>query len=304
MIKHTLFKYNVSLVSLFVILIIYVSCFHTINCEDYTPYIDKLTVRAMTKTSLMEGTGDCYIGTPDGNVIFIKGGKIVNYDIIYQTGITDAEIAEWSAANSSSTTTQSKTEDSTKEETSSTVENKDSNKNDSTTKNNDSENKTSKTENAKTPTYTDDEIAAAWSESERAESTCIEAGHVSYTNSLTGETKSEELPLAEHKYSEIERKDATCSEAGSITYTCEICGDTYSEEVPALGHEYEWITTKEATLFRSGEEQYVCKNCGDVTETRVLSSRFPTGFVLVVASILFVIGIGFMTYRKNKSSIS
>ena len=91
---------------------------------------------------------------------------------------------------------------------------------------------------------------------------------------------------------------------GTITYTCEVCGDTYTEEVPALGHEYEWVTTKEVTIFTPGEEQYVCKNCGDISETRVLSSRFPTWFVLVVASILVVTRIGFMAYRKHKSSKS
>ncbi len=180
------------------------------------------------------------------------------------------------------------------------MENKDSNKNDSTTKNNDSENKTSKTENAKTPTYTDDEIAAAWSESERAESTCIEAGHVSYKNSLTGETKSEELPLAEHKYSEIERKDATCSEAGSVTYTCEVCGDTYSEKISPLEHDYEWVTTKEATLLTSGEEQYVCKNCGDISETKKITSTSPVFVALLIASVaVMIIGIGFFFIKMK-----
>ena len=267
--------------------------------------LDKLSIRAATKAGLQRADHSASITDENGNeIFFLKNGVIVNYDIVYQAGVTDAEIAEWSAANSSSTTTQSKTADSIKEETPSTVENKDSNKNDSTTKNNDSEKKSSKTENAKTPTYTDDEIAAAWSESERAESTCIEAGHISYTNSLTGETKSEELPLADHKYSEIERKDATCSEAGSITYTCEVCGDTYVEEIPALSHEYEWVTTKEATLFTPGEEQYVCKNCGDVSETREISGNISLPVVLgILVGVVFTGGLICMirnVKKKNK----
>ena len=266
--------------------------------------LDKLTVRAATRASLMQGGSACMYDENGNQIFYVKDGVIVNYDIVYQAGVTDAEIAEWSAANRSSTTTQSKTEDSTKEETPSTVENKDSSKNDSTTKNNDSENKTSKTENAKTPTYTDDEIAAAWSESERAESTCIEAGHVSYTNSLTGETKSEELPLAEHKYSEMERKDATCSEAGLITYTCEVCGDTYTEEIPAIEHEYEWSTTKEASAFIPGEEQYICKNCGDVSETREIPATCPipiAGIISIIVGML-VIGVGIVYIKKRKAS--
>lgn len=263
--------------------------------------LDKLTVRAATRACLMQGGSACMYDENGNQIFYVKDGVIVNYDIVYQAGVTDAEIAEWSAANSSSTTTQSKTEDSSKEETPSAVENKDSNKNDSTAKNNDSENKTSKTENAKAPTYTDDEIAAAWLESERAESTCIEAGHVSYTNSLTGETKSEELPLAEHKYSEIERKDATCSEAGSITYTCEVCGDTYVEEIPALSHEYEWVTTKEATLFTPGEEQYVCKNCGDVSETREIPATCPISIAGIVGIVIISIClVGGIIIKKKK----
>lgn len=161
------------------------------------------------------------------------------------------------------------------------------------------ENSTNKTkENVKMnteTTYSTEDIEAAWEETNRIESTCTEIGQVHYTNSITGETKTEELPLADHKYAETERKEATCTEAGAITYACEVCGDTYTEEIPALSHEYEWVTTKDATLFIPGEEQYVCKNCGDVSETREISATCPipiAGIVgIVIISICLVGGI-------------
>ncbi len=143
--------------------------------------------------------------------------------------------------------------------------------------------------------YSDAEIEAAWEETDRIESTCTEIGQVHYTNLITGETKTEELPLADHNYVETERKEATCTEAGAITYACEVCGDTYTEEIPALSHEYEWVTTKEPTLFTPGEEQYVCKNCGDVSETREVPATCPipiAGIVgIVIISICLVGGI-------------
>ena len=33
-------------------------------------------------------------------------------------------------------------------------------------------------------------------------------------------------------------KESTCTEEGVITYTCTVCGETKEEEIPALGHEY------------------------------------------------------------------
>ncbi len=137
--------------------------------------------------------------------------------------------------------------------------------------------------------YSDEEIEAAWEETDRIESTCTEIGHVHYTNSITGETKTEELPLADHNYVENERKEATCTEAGVITYACEVCGDTYTEEIPALNHEYEWVTTKEATLFTPGEEQYICKNCGDISETREIAAKCSKSVIIGLALSAFCI---------------
>ena len=273
--KNRIIKINVILIMMLFMTFI---TLQSINCFD--------SFAIMCKAAVETG-GTC---SSNGNV-GVQDGVITEYgrQVCYESGFTDADIAQWEATAASNKKSNSSSDDTLPENNSN--------------QNNKEESVKEKTKSEKEE-YSDDEIESAWTETDRVESTCVMAGYVNYTNSLTGETKSEELPLAEHKYAETERKEATCTESGSITYTCEVCGDTYTEEIPALNHEYEWATTKEATLFTSGEEQYICKNCGNISETRVLSSRFPKGFVLVVASILFVIGIGFMTYRKNKSSIS
>ncbi len=68
----------------------------------------------------------------------------------------------------------------------------------------------------------------------------------------------------EHVYNEA-RKDATCTEAGIITYTCKVCGETYSEtdsSAPAKGHSY--VLTKQApTCEQGGKNIYTCSACGD-----------------------------------------
>ena len=170
------------------------------------------------------------------------------------------------------------------------------------------ENSTDKTnENIKINTeitYTAEDIEATWEETDRIESTCTKTGQVYYTNSITGETKLEELPLTDHKYAETERKEATCTEAGAITYACEVCGDTYTEEIPALGHDYEWATTKEATLFASGEEQYVCKNCGDISETREISATCPIplmGIIIGICVVLIGAVSGIVVLKKKRT---
>ena len=91
-------------------------------------------------------------------------------------------------------------------------------------------------------------------QTDRVESTCIEKGHVDYKNSLTGETKTEELELVDHKYEKTNEVEATCTEKGLVTYTCSVCGDEYTEDTAALGHNYEWQTIEEPGLFTVGQE--------------------------------------------------
>ena len=252
-----------------IMLVITFAALQNVNCFN--------SFAIMCKAAVETG-GTC---SSNGNV-GVQDGVITEYgrQVCYESGFTDADIAQWEATAASNKKSNSSSDDTLPENNSN--------------QNNKEESVKEKTKSEKEE-YSDDEIEAAWLESERIESTCTVPGYIKYTNSLTNEVKTEELPLADHKYVETERKEATCTEAGSITYTCEICGDTYAEEIPALSHEYEWITAKEATLFASGEKQYVCKNCGDVSETREIPAICPipiAGIVgIVIISICLVGGI-------------
>ena len=62
-------------------------------------------------------------------------------------------------------------------------------------------------------------------------------------------------PCDEHVYEEV-RVESTCAEAGSITYTC-YCGDTYTETIAKLPHNYSSVVT-EATCEKGGYTTFTC----------------------------------------------
>ncbi len=122
----------------------------------------------------------------------------------------------------------------------------------------------------KTPTYTEAEIEAAWSEASRTEATCAIDGKITYKNSLTGKTKTETIPATgEHTYKETNKVEATCTEEGSVTHTCTVCGDSYTETIPATNeHSYKEANRVEATCTKEGTVTHTCTICGDsYTET-------------------------------------
>lgn len=193
-------------------------------------------------------------------------------------------------------------------------------------------------------TYTDAEIEAAWKETSRTEATCTEAGVIKYKNSLTGKTKSEEIPTIDHDYEITEEIPATCTEDGNITYTCTMCGDSYSETVekaehnyvetsrteasctedgevlyvctecenaytdtlPATGHtKGDWEVTKEAGIFSKGEKVLKCTVCGEVLETATIPQTSPIPLAAVIAiSVATVAGIVVGVFFLRKKTIS
>ncbi|MBQ6540408.1 MAG: hypothetical protein IJL71_05235 [Oscillospiraceae bacterium] len=97
-----------------------------------------------------------------------------------------------------------------------------------------------------------------------------------------------DLPAASHSY-KAETTPPTCTEAGSVTYTCTVCGDTYTEPgAPAAGHSFgNWtdngndhirrclncdvtetaahnysVTRTAPTCVIPGSTVSVCKDCG------------------------------------------
>lgn len=205
----------------------------------------------------------------------------------------------------STSSTSSQTNDQTASTPSNTSEVTESETSESTTKasgeNNKTENTTNsnETENIKTEENTTSN--EEWTESERVESTCTEAGYIVYTNA-SGEEKTEELPLAEHQYVETSRTAATCTETGSINYTCEVCGDTYSEEIPTIDHLLEEETV-EAGLFTNGSKITKCSICGEIISEEVLPAKCPM-WVAIIIGIIAIIGItgGIVFAAKRKRS--
>lgn len=160
-----------------------------------------------------------------------------------------------------------------------------------------------KTETKAEPTQ--EEIDAAWEETERTEATCTEDGKIVYTNSITGDTKEESLPAAGHDYEVTETADATCTEDGTNTYTCKACGNTYEDAIPATGHaEGEWTVTKEAGMFTSGIKELTCEKCGEVLNTEEIPQTCPlplAAVIGIVVAVVVIAGVIVVLVRRRKN---
>ena len=66
---------------------------------------------------------------------------------------------------------------------------------------------------------------------------------------------------------------ATCTGTGVRTFTCTICGTTKTENIAALGHAYgEWTVTTEPTCGNPGEKTRVCANDPTHVEVEVINA--------------------------------
>ena len=162
------------------------------------------------------------------------------------------------------------------QKSSSSSSNTSSNNTQATTADNSSDSKKSDTNSTKT--YTDAEIDAAWKAVTTVDPTCATDGYTEYKNSLTGKTKQEAIPATgKHTYEVTDSTDATCTEAGSVTYTCSVCGDTYTEETDLAEHTYEVTETTDATCTEDGSTTYTCSVCGDTYEETIPATGHDDG---------------------------
>ena len=161
-----------------------------------------------------------------------------------------------------------------------------------------------------TPSYTDEQIEAAWEETERVEPTCVAEGTISYKNSLTGKTKTETIPATGlHAYEVTEHVDATCTTDGYETLTCSVCGDTNTTPIPATGHtESAPVITKNAGWFTEGESTVYCATCGDIMSTEVIPQTCPLALWQVIATsvaiILIALVVIMMAAKKTKLKLA
>ena len=104
--------------------------------------------------------------------------------------------------------------------------------------------------------------------------TCKEAGVKTYTCTVCGATKTEDIAkTTAHTWNAgVITKDATCKEAGVKTYTCTVCGTTKTEAI-AKTTTHTWnagVVTKAATCKEAGVKTYTCTVCG-ATKTEAIA---------------------------------
>ncbi|MCC8151408.1 MAG: hypothetical protein LIO96_08140 [Lachnospiraceae bacterium] len=105
--------------------------------------------------------------------------------------------------------------------------------------------------------------------------TCTEAGVKTYTCTVCGETKTEEIAATGHTVVTDKAVAATCTETGLTEGShCSVCGAviTAQKVIAATGHTWdEGEVTKEATSTETGIKTYTCTVCGE-TKTEVIST--------------------------------
>lgn len=97
--------------------------------------------------------------------------------------------------------------------------------------------------------------------------TCTEKGVKTYTCTVCGATKTEEIAATGHQHTEVRNKvEATCTKEGySGDVYCTDCDTKLSSgtEIARKAHEYEERERNEANCKRNGYILFVCKVCGD-----------------------------------------
>ena len=122
-------------------------------------------------------------------------------------------------------------------------------------------------------TWNDGEVTTA--------ATCGAAGVKTYTCTVCGATKTEEIPATgEHTPVEVPEQAATCTEAGHAAgKKCSVCGTIISgmDETPALGHVWgAYTVTEHAVNGNNGEKTRTCSRC-NTTESAPLPYKFYLG---------------------------
>ena len=230
----------------------------------------------------------------------INDGHLLGYvDQLKAEGWIPQDFTPAGSQSSNTSSTEVKTE--TPAETSTETSTSDNKQPEKTEKNNTSE---TKTETKNEPTQ--EEIDAAWEETEREEATCTEDGKIVYINSITGDTKEESIPATGHDYEVTDTTEATCTDDGKNTYTCKVCGDSYDETIPASGHtEGEWKVTKEAGLFSTGSKEVTCEKCGEVLNTEEIPQTCPlplAAVIGIVVAVVAVLGIVIIVVKKRNKN--
>lgn len=111
---------------------------------------------------------------------------------------------------------------------------------------------------------------------------------------MNGET---EIISAEHQHVwTATANTATCNEAGMITYTCKVCGETRTAYAPAAGHSYALELKPAVACISDGTMTFTCTACGEsvvrvlprerhtYTQERVEAADGELGYTLFTCS--------------------
>ena len=155
-----------------------------------------------------------------------------------------------------------------------------------------------------------DVAAHSWNGGEvTKEATCTEAGEMTYTCTVCGETKTEAIGAKGHTPEEIAAVAPTCTTEGSTAGSkCSVCGEILvaPETIPALGHSFgEWSVTKAPTATEAGTLTRTCERDGSHTETFALPMLNETDYTYEVtkAATCTETGTATYTYEKDGQSI-
>lgn len=119
------------------------------------------------------------------------------------------------------------------------------------------------------------------------EATCTEEGVKTFTCTVCGETKTEQIPAKGHTSVTDKSVAPTCTKEGKTEGShCLSCGKVFvaQKTVKATGHTYK-TTTKKATLSINGKIFKKCSKCGDVASTTTIVR--PTKFILSTSTYTY-----------------
>lgn len=81
-------------------------------------------------------------------------------------------------------------------------------------------------------------------------------------------------------------KASTCTKKGTKTFTCTVCGKTRNQEVSVVAHKFTtWKTTTAATALAPAKQTHKCSICGK-TETRNYGNKLKPSIKVNISSIL------------------
>ena len=112
-----------------------------------------------------------------------------------------------------------------------------------------------------------------------------EGSHCSVCGKILKEQK--ETPFKDHTWDEGKITTAsTCTKKGTKTFTCTVCGKTRNQEVSVVAHKFTtWKTTTAATALAPAKQTHKCSTCGK-TETRNYGNKLKPSIKVNISSIL------------------